>query len=205
MAKLQADFTAKSDELERDKADRARLLARQASEAAAAASLPAVIGQPSFAAPVPPAAEVLFNSVASLPGFGDQHLQALRGIWEALQLQVQPVLAASVLVPTSPVLEPAATPVLAAELPAAEGTAPAAGSAPAADMLAETQPAATEPTPPAGQPTPQAPGPMLVGESVAAGITDSQDEVAAKAAQAAGSWKAALDEQRAAKKGRTSF
>ena len=204
MAKLQADFTIKSDELVRDKADKARLLARQASEAAASLP-PAAPVQHAVAAAVPPTAEVLFNSVASLPGFCDQHLQVLRGLWEALQLQAQPVPAAAVRVPTSPVLEPAATPVLAAPPPAGEGTAPAADTLAAADLPAHGEPAGTEPTPPAGQPTPQGPAPMLVGDSEAEGVTDSQGEAAAQAATAAGTWMAALDEERAAKKGRNKF
>ena len=96
MAKLQSEFTTKFAELERDKADRARLLARKASEAAA--GLPAETGQPAVPAPVAPTAQGLFNAVAALPGFGDPHLQALRGIWEALQLQMQPLPAVAVLI-----------------------------------------------------------------------------------------------------------
>ena len=209
MAELQADFLAKSDELARDKEDKARLLARQASEAAA--GLPAATAQPAPAAAVPPTAEVLLNSVASLPGFGELQLQALRGIWEscgiaaAVQQQAQQVPAALVQVPTSPVLAPTPTPVLGTEAPAAEDPAPNEGDGPAGELSVATQPPATEATPPPGQPTPQAPVPMLVGESIAAGVTDSQDEAAAKAAQAAGTWKAALDEERAAKKGRKVF
>ena len=217
MAELQTDFIAKSDELARDRADKARLLARQATEAAA--NLPAAAVQPAPAAAVPPTAEDLFNCVASLPGFGELQLQALRGIYAscgitaAPQQQVQQVPAASVQVSNSPVLAPAPapTPVPRAEPPAAEGIAPAStvpdtvpnvGDDLAGELEGALQPAATEATPPAGQPTPQAPVPMLVGESIATGVTDSQDEAAAKAAQAAGSWAAALDEERAAKKGR---
>ena len=206
MAALQSDFITKSGELARDKEDKARLLARQASEAAA--GLPAAAPQPAVAAAVPPTAEALFATFASLPNFGEVQRQALLGIFESLQVRVQPVPAEAVRVPGSPLLEPAAAPVVEVELPATEGVAPTiaptvgdgtAEAPPAATAPAATQP---EPTPPAGQPTPQGPEPRRVGEGEAEGIPDTQIATAAKAACAAGAWMAALDEERAAKKGR---
>ena len=206
MAGLQSDFITKSAELDRDKEDKARLLARQAAEAAAV--LPAPAPQPAVAAAVPPTAEALFATFASLPNFGEVQHQALLSIFESLQVRVQPVPAEAVRVPGSPLLEPAAAPVVEGELPATGGVAPTfaptVGDGTAEGPPAATAPAATqpEPTPPAGQPTPQGPEPRRVGEGEAAGIPDTQIASAAKAAHAAGAWMAALDEERAAKKGR---
>ena len=170
------------------------MLARKATEAAA--GLPAGAAQPAAPAPEAPTPQGLFNAVASLPGFSDAHLQMLCGIWEALQLQPRPAVA--VQVPTSPVLSPGTAPALVADVPPAGEGVPAAG-----DGAANAAP-----------PAPEAPALSLVGEDAAAGLEERlqaapaedtpapMETTTAASGSGANGFLAALDEERAAKKGR---
>ena len=191
MDKLQAEYTAKHAELEHDKADRARLLARQATEAAAA--LPADAAPPAApAAGAPTTPQGLFNAVAALPGFSEAQLLVLRGIWDSLLLQPRPP--GETPVPPSPVLAPAAAPGVVATVP------PAVEGAPAAEVAIV---AATAPEAPAG---------AVEGEGAAAGVVDERladamddggptprARASAPSASNGNTWLVALDEQRAAK------
>ena len=204
MDALQAEYTAKVAELERDKAERARLLARQATEAAA--SLPAVAAPPAApAAAAPTAPQALFNAVAALPGFSEAHLQVLRGIWDTLPLQPRPP--AEMPVPTSPVLAAAVPPAaVVAEAPA-NVEVPAAITAdggPAGEAAGTGAAVAAAPTPAATTGVVEGGAAAavvddLLAEAMDDGVPTPTPTAAAPSGGGANTWLAALDEERAAK------
>ena len=194
MDTLQAEYLAKAAELERDKAERARLLARQATEAAAA--LPAAAGPtaaPEAAAPASP--QALFNAMAALPGINEAHMQVLRGFWDSLVLPPRPP--AEMPVPTSPVLAAATPPA------AVVAGAPANGEVPAA-ITADEGPAGEAPVPEAAVAAAPAPAEAegvddLLAEAMDDGLPTPTPPVSAPSGSGSNSWLEALDEERAAK------
>ena len=198
MAKLQAEYVAKQSELDRDKADRARLLKQKASEAAAAATLPAeaaATGAPAVVVTLPPSPQLLFDAVAALPGFDAADLQAMRGIWDKLRLQALPA------VPSSPTLTASAPPAAGAgpvEPPAGEIALAADGGSQGGVATAVVPPA---PNPAGDGAAAGSEGPGLSAQGTAA-IADATMDASENGGKCKG-FLEAIAEQRAAKKGRT--